>query len=390
MARLGAALAVLLLLAACTAEHSSFLDPQGPVATAQFWHLMKVMGLLMIVVLPVLVLTPAIAWRYRRRNARSSYDPKWSYSRPVEFLIWGVPICVVGVMAFFLWKSTHALDPYEPVQASGPPLRVQVVGLDWKWLFLYPDQQIASVGELAFPAERPLAFELTTDTVMQSFFIPALGSQIYAMAGMVTRLHLAANGPGRFHGVNTQFNGKGFPWQRFTAVGMTTDKFEEWVARVRAQGIALNEANYDLLARRSTIEAAREDLDATAMPTGVLYFNSLTPNLFATIVNRYRFGEVGEASRHGDRPGDRHGDRHGDRPGDRAAGASNANHDDPPQEALRRRSRICCICFWGGCPGTRCRSGARSKTRRTRTLSTQSSPPAPPAWSSLAQSSPSP
>lgn len=310
-------------LAGCTSEHLTFLDPQGPVATAQFWHMMKVLGLLMIVVLPVLILTPVIAWRYRRRNDKARYEPRWGYSRPVEFLIWGIPISVVAIMAFFLWTSTHALDPYEPVQASGPPLRVQVVGLDWKWLFIYPDQGVASVGELAFPADRPLAFELTTDTVMQSFFVPALGSQIYAMAGMVTNLHLAADGPGRFHGVNTQFNGEGFPWQRFMAIGMTADAFEAWVARVRSNGVALDEANYDILARRSTIETAREDLGATAMPGGVIYFNSPARDLFATIVNRYRYGDTGDAP-----------------PNSHAAGSDapeepGANENLAPQEALR-------------------------------------------------------
>lgn len=289
-------IAILLLVSGCTADHSSFLNPQGPVAAAQRQHLFQVLGLLMIVVLPVLVLTPLIAWRYRRRNKRVKYDPKWGYSGPLEIAIWGVPIAVVTGMAVLLWQSTHALDPYKPVQADGPPLHVQVVGLDWKWLFIYPEQGVASVGELAFPADRPLALELTTDTVMQSFFIPALGSQIYAMAGMVTNLHLAAHAPGRFHGENTQFNGKGFAWQKFTAIGMEPAEFDAWIERVRTSGIPLDEANYETLARRSTVEAAREDLDAGAMPNGVLYFSKASPELFATIVNQYRYGDAGATS----------------------------------------------------------------------------------------------
>lgn len=290
MAKLLLALS-LLVLTGCTSEHSSFLDPQGPIAAAQRWHLFEVVALVMVVVLPVLVLTPWIAWRYRRKNDRSRYAPKWNFSWPLEFAIWGVPVAIVTVLAVLLWRSTSALDPYAPLQGDTPPLRVQVVGLDWKWLFIYPDERIASVGELAFPADRPVALELTTDTVMQSFFIPALGSQIYAMAGMVTRLHLKADGPGRFKGENTQYSGKGFHEQKFTAVALTREDFEAWVEKVRADGVKLDDATYDKLARRSTTETAREDLGATAMPQGVLYFNETSPGLFATIVNRYRYGQ---------------------------------------------------------------------------------------------------
>ncbi len=299
MGRVLIALAVL-LLAGCTSEHSSFLDPQGLVAAAQRRHLFEVIAVVMIVVLPVLVLTPLIAWRYRRRNARSRYTPKWDFSWPLEFAIWGVPIAIVAILGVLLWRSTQALDPFAPLQADKPPLRVQVVGLDWKWLFIYPDEHIASIGELAFPADRPLAMELTSDTVMQSFFIPALGSQIFAMAGMVTKLHLKAGGPGRFKGENAQFNGKGFQEQKFTAVAMAPDAFEDWVREARATGIPLNKANYDKLARRSTVDAARETLGATAMPQGILYFSGISSDLFATIVNRYRYGQTGQAARRHD------------------------------------------------------------------------------------------
>ncbi len=288
---------LLLLLAGCTSEHSSFLAPQGPVAAAQRQHLFEVIALVMVAVLPVLVLTPVIAWRYRRRNERSQYAPKWDFSWPLEVAIWGVPVCVVAILGVLLWRSTQALDPYAPLQTGTPPLRVQVVGLDWKWLFIYPNEHIASVGELAFPADRSLALELTSDTVMQSFFIPALGSQIFAMAGMVTKLHLKADGPGRFKGENAQFNGKGFQEQKFTAVAMPPDAFENWVRKARAKGIPLNESNYDKLARRSTTETARETLGAGGLPDNVLYFNGVAPDLFATIVNKYRYGQPGQASR---------------------------------------------------------------------------------------------
>ncbi len=285
-----------LTLAGCGSESMSFLDPQGPVAAAQRWHLFEVVAMVMIVVLPVLVLTPLIAWRYRRKNEAARYTPKWSFSRPLEFVIWGVPITIVAILAVLLWRDTHVLDPYSPLQADKPPLRVQVVGLDWKWLFIYPDEGIASVGELAFPADRSLALELTTNSVMQSFFIPALGSQIYAMAGMVTKLHLAADGPGRFLGENTLFSGTGFHKQKFTAVAMAPGDFDGWVETVRSDGVALDETAYRVLARQSTPEAAREVLGTPAMPENVLFFTDIPPNLFAAIVGKYRDGAPDEAA----------------------------------------------------------------------------------------------
>lgn len=293
--RLGLAV-TLLVLAGCTAD-TSFLAPHGPIADAQRQHLLEVTGLVMIVVLPVMVLTPLFAWRYRRKN-NSRYAPKWDFSWPLEFAIWGVPVAIVAVLGLLLWRSTDELDPYAPLGSEQPPLRVQVVGLDWKWLFLYPGEGIASVGELAFPADRPLALELTTDTVMQSFFIPALGSQIYAMAGMVTKLHLQADGPGRFRGENTQYNGIGFHQQKFTAAAMAPGEFEDWVKRVEANGVALDQSAYDVLARKSTPEEAYETLGSADMPPGILYFTDVAPDLFAGIVDKYRYGQrVGQGGR---------------------------------------------------------------------------------------------
>ncbi len=277
-------------LAGCPDRHLTFLDPQGPVAAAQRWHLFEVVLLVMIVVLPVLIATPLLAWRYRYGNKSARYAPKWDFSWPLEFVIWGVPAGIVAVLAVLLWHSTHALDPYDPLSPEARPLRVQVVGLDWKWLFIYPDEGIATVGELAFPADRTLALELTSDTVMQSFFVPALGSQIYAMAGMVTRLHLSAYGPGRFEGENTQYNGNGFQRQKFVARAMTPADFETWLQRVRTEGVALDDNAWRTLSEDSTTQQARSALPNSAMPPGAIYFNALTPGLFDAIVQRFRHG----------------------------------------------------------------------------------------------------
>lgn len=265
----------------------SFLDPQGPIAAAQRAHLIDVALLLLIVVLPVLVLTPIIVWRYRL-NGSARYTPRWSFYRPLEFLVWGVPIAVVIVLGFWLHQNTKQLDPYAPIaSAAAAPLRVEVVGYDWKWLFIYPQFNIASIGEFAFPASRPLALVMTSDTVMQSFFISALGSQIYAMPGMVTKLHLLANAPGSFRGENTQYNGDGFYQQDFTAKAMTAADFRAWVKHAQATGIPLSGKAYKAVAQRSTLSQTRAALGAKAGEDSPLLFADVSSNLFDDVVQSF-------------------------------------------------------------------------------------------------------
>lgn len=265
----------------------SFLDPQGPIAAAQRAHLIDVALLLLIVVLPVLVLTPIVVWRYRL-NGSARYTPRWSFYRPLEFLVWGVPIAVVIVLGYWLHQNTRQLDPYAPIaSAAGAPLRVEVVGYDWKWLFIYPQFNIASIGEFAFPAQRPLALVLTSDTVMQSFFISALGSQIYAMPGMVTQLHLLANAPGSFRGENTQYNGNGFYQQDFTAKAMSSADFMAWVKNVQSTGIPLSGKTYEAVAQRSTLYQTRAALGSNAGGDSPLFFADVSSNLFADVVQSF-------------------------------------------------------------------------------------------------------
>ena len=283
--------AVPLLLSGCSSSsHLSFLDPQGPVAAAQRTHLIDVVLLMLIVVLPVLVLTPFLAWHYRYRNASSPYTPHWSFSWPLEIAIWGIPIGIVAVLGVCLWINAQALDPYAPLSSDKPPLRIEVVGYDWKWLFIYPDLGIASIGELAFPAGQPLAIELTSDTVMQSFFIPALGSQIYAMAGMVTHLHLQADTPGSFLGENTQYNGDGFYQQKFSARAMTRADFKTWTDLVKATGVPMTSTTYAVIRQRSTVNETQQALSAGRMPPGVLYFSNVPAGLFHDVVRSFHGG----------------------------------------------------------------------------------------------------
>lgn len=274
-----------LLLGGCGGgHHLSFLDPQGPVADIQRLHFLEVLALLAIfVALPVFLVTPWFAWRYRYGAGRP-YAPKWNFSALLDIACWGGPIVIVALLGALVWGSTHALDPYKPLASREPPLRVQVIGYDWKWLFIYPDQGIASVGELALPAGRPVALQLTSATVMQSLLIPALGSQIYAMGGMVTQLHLEASRPGRYFGENTLYNGDGFSQEKFTAVAMTPAGFAAWVRQVRASGVPMNTATLAAISQRSTRAKLLAAVDKSAPHDGNVYFRGVTAALFPAVV----------------------------------------------------------------------------------------------------------
>ena len=261
----------------------SFLQPMGPVAEEQVTHLLRVVGISMIVILPVIIGVPLILWRYRYSKPRGDYTPEWKFSKKLEFAMWGVPVLVVAVLASWLWYSTAKLDPYVPL---GPePLQVQVVGLDWKWLFIYPQEGIATVDELAVPVGRPVELTLTTDTVMQSFLIAPLVGQIYAMPGMTTKLNFSATRAGEAEGENTQFNGDGFGRQKFTVRALDPADYTSWVADGQ-NGLALDEATYDTLRRQSVLIDARGDLglDRSAEPIVMALGNK---NMFQQIIEKY-------------------------------------------------------------------------------------------------------
>ncbi|MGH6985592.1 MAG: ubiquinol oxidase subunit II [Caulobacteraceae bacterium] len=284
------------MLAGCK-THFSFLDPQGPIAAAQAWHFYWVLGIMAVLVAgPIFLLLPFFAWRYRygakspRLLPRPRYTPKWESFLPLEIASWGGPILIVAVLAFFVWRDAHRLDPYRPLASAQPPLRVQVIGYDWKWLFIYPDQGVASVGVMAMPVGRPVAMRLTSATVMQSFFIPALGSQIYAMGGMVTQLHLEAARTGRFLGENTMYSGDGFHHEHFTAVAMSPDRFGAWVRRVKADGVPLNAAVYQALSRRGVREQLLAALPPSTHNDGDVYLKDVSASLFPAEVEATRNG----------------------------------------------------------------------------------------------------
>lgn len=221
------------------------LSPKGPIGSEERLVIFAAVALMLIVVIPVIAMVWIFPRKYRATNTKATYMPKWSSSARIELVIWLVPALIVAAMSTMIWITTHRLDPYKAIDSDVPPIRIEVVSLDWKWLFIYPDQKIATVNELVFPAKVPLSFRLTSDTVMTSFFIPRLGSQIYAMAGMQTRLHLLADEAGTYEGHNQQFSGEGYAWMNFEAVATPSrEAFEAWVQKIRQSPQTLDFSRY--------------------------------------------------------------------------------------------------------------------------------------------------
>lgn len=258
------------------------LHPAGAVAAEQ-GHLIVVSTLLMlIVILPVMGLTVAFGWRYRKSNRKATYAPDWDHSTQLELVIWAAPLLIIIALGAMTWITTHTLDPYRPlhrldakrpVAADVKPLTIEVVALDWKWLFLYPDQGIAVVNELAAPVDRPITFKITASSVMNSFFIPALAGQVYAMPGMQTELHAVLNHAGDYEGFSANYSGAGFSDMYFKFHGMSSGDFDRWVGSARASGQRLDREGYLQLERPSEREPVRR-------------YASVVPGLYAAIVDR--------------------------------------------------------------------------------------------------------
>jgi cytochrome o ubiquinol oxidase subunit 2 len=268
----------LVLLAAATLSGCSggVLDPKGPIASAERLLLINSTAIMLVVVIPVIVATLAFAWWYRSSNPRATRSSDLAYEGRIEFVTWSIPALTVVLLGGVIWIGSHQLDPRAPIPAKASPLRVDVVALDWKWLFIYPDQGIAAVNQLTIPAETPITFRLTSATVMNSFFVPQLGSQIYTMGGMTTHLSLLASEPGEFPGFSANFSGHGFSDMRFIVKAMPGSDFEAWVAQVRGTGAALDEGGFAELTK-----------PGRAVPTN---YRSVTPKLFERIVGQTASG----------------------------------------------------------------------------------------------------
>jgi cytochrome o ubiquinol oxidase subunit II len=242
---------VLLGTAALGGCNEGVLDPQGPVAVAERQILFDSLGIMLAIVIPVILATLGVAFWFRASNRRASYRPDFVYSGRIEVLVWSIPLMTVLLVGGVAWVGSHDLDPRRPINADVRPLRLQVASLDWKWLFIYPDQGIASVNHLVVPIGTPISLELTSSGVMNSFFVPQLGSQIYTMAGMTTHLQLLASHAGSYPGISAQFSGDGFADMIFKVDAVADEKFSDWVEIARATGLVLDAQAYTDLARPS-------------------------------------------------------------------------------------------------------------------------------------------
>ena len=238
------------LLGGCS--HFPLLDPKGPIGDSERFVIIAAIALMLIVVIPVAVMAFWFPKKYRASNTKATYMPKWSRSGKIELIVWLIPAAIVAVLGTLVWKATFQLDPYKAIDTGVKPISIEAVSLDWKWLFIYPDHRIATVNQLVFPANVPLSFRLTSGTVMTSFFIPQLGSQIYAMAGMQTRLHLLADEPGTYVGQNQQFSGRGFADMNFKAIAVPREQFDAWVQKVKQSPEKLDLARYEEIQKPST------------------------------------------------------------------------------------------------------------------------------------------
>lgn len=230
------------------------LNPKGIIAEQQRNLIVFTVLLSLVVVVPVFTLLAVISWKYRASNTKAKYKPDWDHNVWLEALWWGIPCAIILVLSFVTWQSSHDLDPFKPLNSSVKPIKVQVVALQWKWLFIYPDYNIASVNELRFPSKTPVNFTITADAPMNSFWIPSLGGQVYAMSGMSTELHLMANDDGTYSGSSANISGQGFADMNFKAISTSQTKFETWAKQVQVSDNRLDQAAYDELAKPGAVK----------------------------------------------------------------------------------------------------------------------------------------
>ena len=271
-----------LLLGGC---NMTLLNPTGQVGLEQRNLIITATLLMLLVVVPVIVMTFLFAWKYRASNKDAIYTPKWSHSTKIEVAVWTIPVLIIIALGYITYISTHELDPYRPIESDVKPITIEVVALDWKWLFIYPEQGIATVNKIVFPAHTPINFKITSDAVMNSFFIPGLGGQIYAMAGMQTKLHLIADRNAEMDGISANYSGAGFTGMKFKAISTTQEDFDAWVSEVKKSPKQLDQVEYAARAKPS-------------QNNPVELYSSVTPNQFQIIVDKYEGMKPGKPLKH--------------------------------------------------------------------------------------------
>ncbi|BAP58825.1 ubiquinol oxidase subunit II [Candidatus Tachikawaea gelatinosa] len=262
----------------------NFFVPKGQIATEQKYLILISLSLMLIIVIPVIFMIIAFAWKYRSSNKSAKYTPNWSKSHTIEIIVWTVPIIIIICLGIITWKSTKKLEPSKPLISSKNPIEINVIAMNWKWLFIYPKEKIATINQIVFPINVPLVFNITSNSVMNSFFIPSLGSQIYAMAGMKTKLYLIANKAGKYRGISSNFSGNGFSNMKFEAIGTNQEKdFKSWIEKVKQSKNKLENLN-DF----SKLEKTSEDYQ-------IKYFSIANPDLFSMIIHKF---EMNHKSHH--------------------------------------------------------------------------------------------
>jgi cytochrome o ubiquinol oxidase subunit 2 len=272
--RPGLLLSLLVMLTGCDAV--AILSPKGQIGQDEKTLLITATVLMLLVVIPVIIMTLTFAWKYRASNTKARYEPKWSHSTAIEVVVWSIPCMIVLVLAVLTWRSSHALDPYRPLDSDVKPVTIEAISLDWKWLFIYPEEKVAVVNEIKFPVNTPLNFKITSDSVMNAFFIPHLGSMIYSMAAMETKLHLIANETGEFPGMSSHYSGAGFAKMHFTAYSVTDAEYRQWLDQVRAGEQTLDKASF---------KALGEARNAEWYP--VTYFGKTEEGLFDWVIAKH-------------------------------------------------------------------------------------------------------
>ncbi|MDE1179896.1 ubiquinol oxidase subunit II [Paraburkholderia sp.] len=262
------------LLGGCS---MTLFNPKGDIGAQEKDLILLALGLMLLVVVPVILLTLYFAWRYRASNTNATYAPKWSHSTAIEIVVWVIPCVIVAILAAVIWRTTHSLDPSQPIESQNKPLHVEVVALNWKWLFIYPDYGVASVNQLAIPVDTPVVFDITAESLMNSFFIPQLGGQIYAMSGMKTQLNLIANVPGVYEGRSSAYSGPGFSDMHFDTLATSRADFDAWIASAKQSPLSLDTATYSSLEKPSQKDP-------------VTRYAHVSPGLFDDIVGQYMHG----------------------------------------------------------------------------------------------------
>jgi cytochrome o ubiquinol oxidase subunit II len=272
----GRALVVVFAASALSGCAGGILQPQGPIGAAGSKILLNAVGIMSVIVVPTIVALLVIGFWFRASNTRARYQPSFVYSGRLEIIVWSIPLLVIMFLSGLTWIGSHELDPFVPIASNAkdpPPLEVQVVSLDWKWLFIYPQQRVASVNELVVPVGTPVHFFLTSATVMNQFFVPQLGSMIATMNGMQTQLHLQADHPGNYFGLSAQYSGDGFSGMNFTVRAVTQDDFQHWVA-------ATQQGNGPVLDRNGYFDLLRESCNVKPFT-----YRNADPSLFAAVVS---------------------------------------------------------------------------------------------------------